>query len=232
MDFVASVRVLLRRWYVVAPLVLLTLGACALAWLRVAPTYVLTASVLLRNPSIQADPDSGARNPYVDFGNLAIPARVISDVMMQERVRAELSARGATTEYEVAPDSSSVVPLLIVEVKAASETMAVQTGELVVDRIGEELESRQRALGAPPMTFITPEVITPPVKAEPTYASRLRAVAGLLGVGALLSVAAAFLVEAVMSARYAPQRQGLGEPAVRTATRRPSQMKAHLRRSS
>jgi hypothetical protein len=199
-DFVASVRVLLRRWYVVVPMLLLTVVGCVAAWLLIAPTYVLKASVLFLNPAIATDPDTGVRNPYVDFGNLTIPARVVSDVMAQGHVREELVDQGAAPTYEVALEGS-VSPLLMVNVQADSEAQALLTGELVVQRIGAELQRRQQALNAPPVTYITPEVISPPVEAHPTYASHLRAIAGILGLGGLLSVSAAFLVEAAFSSR-------------------------------
>ena len=68
LDLLTLVRIMLRRWYVVIPVALLSLLAAGATYASIEPTYQASGSVLLLNPQSQVDPESGKANPYV--GNL------------------------------------------------------------------------------------------------------------------------------------------------------------------
>jgi hypothetical protein len=200
MDLWEALRVLARRWFVVVPLLILTGFAAVNLYSASQPEYSVNGSMLLRGPSVSQDEDSGLRNPYLDYGNMAVPARVVTDIMLTPSVYHELT-RDTGTTFEIGLDTTTSAPLVMLTVNGPSPEAVVTAAQAIVDYFGATLQQRQLDAGAPEQTLITTEVVAPPVDVLQENASRVRMLVGVAGVGVLFSVGMAFLVEAIVRVR-------------------------------
>src|ERR1700754_4213547 len=126
MDLWEALRVLARRWFVVVPLLILTAFGAVNLYSATQPEYTVNGSMLLRGPSVSQDEDSGLRNPYLDYGNMAVPARVVTDIMLTPSVYHELT-RDTGTTFEIGLDTTTSAPLVMLTVNGPSPE-AVITG--------------------------------------------------------------------------------------------------------
>lgn len=207
MYFWDAVLVVARRWYVVVPGLALTVAAAVGVGTLVPPTYQATGAVLfLAEPTVTGK--DRPTNPYLNFGPpLAATADVVAQLITADPAKAELAAAGGTGKYAVGLSSSSPAPMLSVVATDADPGVAVRTMRLVVERVQRQLADIQQQAGAPPGTLITATVITASEKAERLGGSRLRAMAGVGGLGLVASLFAAFLVESLARRRTGRRRQ-------------------------
>lgn len=202
MDLLTFLRVLLRRWDVVLPGCILTVVTVLTAGASVAPAHEAQGSLLLLGPARVED---GPVNPYLVFNSsLGQTAVIIAEAMRSEEVVRDLADIGATAGYEVEPTEKS--PILTVTARGTSREQVLNTSQLVLQRVQDDLVRRQQEAGAPADTFIRSQVLSPP-RASMHSGSRPRVMAavGALGVG--LTVMLAFAVESLAawrSRRHSP----------------------------
>lgn len=200
MDLVSAVQVLLRRWYVTLPLLLVTAALGATAWLVVSPSYQAQGSLLLRPPA-PAEPDQTVFNPYLLYNNLQIPARVAQDVLLQTSELEALADQGATGAFDVFLDPTGTTPLVAFTAVGATEDEAVATAEIAMARFDEILVERQLREGSPEDRLITTEVVTEAAVSETLVGSKIRAAVAALGFGVILTVSLALMVESLARRR-------------------------------
>jgi capsular polysaccharide biosynthesis protein len=203
-DLVSAVQVLLRRWYVTLPLLLVTAALGAAAWLVVSPSYQAQGSLLLRPPPPVAEPDEEVFNPYLLYNNLQIPARVAQDVLLQTAELESLADQGATGAFDVFLDPTGTTPLVAFTAVGATEDEAVETAEIAMARFDEILVQRQLSEGSPEGRLITTEVVTEAAVSEVLVGSKIRAAVAALGLGLILTVSLALMVEALARRRSRP----------------------------
>lgn len=181
MDFVDLIKLGFRRWYVAVPAGVLALLAAFTARSSVDITYMSSGSLLVVAP-MRSD---GAANRLLTYGNLLVPATIATQVVSDVPARDKLVAEGAAATYEVGLNPSSSAPFIFAQATGTVE-QAPRTVEMVLRAVSAELERRQLALGAPPDTWITTEVLTAPTPPTPENGSRTRAflVVLMLGLGA------------------------------------------------
>lgn len=205
MDLISGAQILLRRWYVTVPGLVLAGVLVFATWTTVSPTYQAIGSLLLHNPPTGQDPTTGRSNPYTNYNNLQIPARVVVDVLNQPTKRAELADEGATGTFELLLDPTGSVPVVTVVSTGGTEQETVRTLELAMNGYDEVLLERQQMLGAPRSTLVTTEVVTAPTRALALQGSRIRAalITGVMAVA--LTIGLAFAAEGV-ARRFGPAR--------------------------
>lgn len=209
MDLLTLVRIMLRRWYVVIPVALLSLLAAGATYASIEPTYQASGSVLLLNPQSQVDPASGKANPYV--GNLTVAAKVVTVVLDSRESRLEFLRQGHRGVYTLGADPSS--PIVVVTTIGDTAESARETTRTVMGAIDDVLTARQQDLGAPRSIFVTTQVVTPPSDALPLNGSRIRASLAILALGLAMTMGATFAVEGVIRQRARRQRDRPQPPA-------------------
>ncbi|MFN2557379.1 MAG: hypothetical protein ABR592_11040 [Nitriliruptorales bacterium] len=212
MDFVTFLRVLLRRWDVVLPGVVLTLLTVVAAGGSVAPEYEAEGSVLLLGPSTATSSQGGAVavNPYLNIpSSLDSTAVILAETLRSEQVMRELADLGANADYEIEPTEKT--PILTVTAKGSSMEQVLHTSQLVMQRAQDDLAARQQAAGAPQETFIRSQVLRPP-RGTVHSGSKPRVMAAVGAVGIGLTIMLAFAVETL--AGWRRQRRQYEAPAV------------------
>lgn len=211
MDFWSSVKVLAKRWYIVAAGLVLTLAAALGVNLLISPSYTATGSVVLSVPPNL--PERGdSLNPYLAYGNLEVAAKVVASAMNQPSVVREQRRKGASGSFVVDLDPERSSPIITVDSRAATAAAAIRTVEVVTAGVQQQLADRQKALGAPQNTWITASTVVVPEEANRAIGSRLRAMSAVVVLGSIATLSLAFAVEgwsqgkardaAASSARY------------------------------
>ena len=205
MDLWKSLKVVGRHAGAVALVLVVAAVAAAGLLSRMSTTYEASAEVVLLGSSVQ-DTVTGARyNPYALFGdNELITASLLSRVVNSDSGAARIAKAGGTGSYDVHPAKvvSGVAPAPLIDVVASgtSRAEAVATLNAVIKTMGDELQDRQAASGAPAPTWLKAEVLTSTAPATVT-SNRLRVVGGVGLLGLAAAVSLAFLLEGAAERR-------------------------------
>jgi len=214
MDFWRAILALVRRKYVGLPIVGLAIVLAATAYLLTPAHYMSSATMVLTTPTsggtLSQDPNkpTGLTNPLLNFDEgLMTTSAILIQALNTPQVAAELgTADGPTTL--VVNDGSSNPNLLGVRgpfvYLEGESTSAVQARAVVLraqQRVRDELLSRQKALNAPPITYITLVDVVPPSTPELKRATQLQLAGAAVVLTVLLGLAGAYTAERLLAAR-------------------------------
>jgi hypothetical protein len=202
-DFWNSLKVLARRWYIVAAGLLLTLGGALGVNALIAPSYTAVGSLVLAVPPNLPE-RAASSNPYLAYGNLAVAAKVVASGMNQPSVVREQRTKGATGGFVVDLDPERSSPIITVNSTARTAAEAIKTVEVVTAGVQQLLADRQKSLGAPQNTWITANSVVVPEEANRAIGSRLRAVSAVLVLGVIGTLTLAFAIEGMAQGRSQP----------------------------
>jgi len=209
MDVFETLGVLWRRWYLVLPMLLLTLAGAYGVYTTVGERYRAQGSIVLVTPPTPADalteqgqrPTPCAQNPFCGSGSLSNLGNVVARAMADDDVADRIARRHPDAEYSVvlSPDDRSPIIEMTATATGAVETIAtLRTVEREVQR---ELERRQTAVGVPPQALITSATVTEARSASVQAGGKIRATLIALGLGIVATVGVAHLAEGVSRTR-------------------------------
>lgn len=223
MDFLTAVKVVVRRWYVVLPVMLVSAVITAGVVQNVPPAYQSAGSVLLASPGMAREDGAPAINPFanIDYSS-SVVAGIVAQLMESKEVRERLVEAGADPDYIVGTPTGSNAPVLGIESTAATAELSVQTVQIVMTGIQQELETRQRDAGGPPHTWIRAIVLTTPTEADVVVSGKIRALAALAALGLVAAVSLAFLVESIGVGRRRRMHDVDGPTPAGSPARRPA----------
>jgi hypothetical protein len=222
-DFWKTLLVLVRRWYVAVPAMLVSVGLAAMAYQSIPPKYETTGSIILLSPAQGASGGAsrtggGPTNPLLSFdGSLETTAQLLTQVLLSPAVAKQLAAQGATGDYEVG-DANLGGPFVNVVATGQSPSEAQRTVTLVLTRARLELQERQEALNAPRASYINAGDVVRPTEAKLLVGGKIRGAGAALALGLAASLGSAFMIESIVEHR----RDRRGVPARRGRRRMPS----------
>jgi hypothetical protein len=200
-DLFSTLRVFGRRWYAIAPVLMLAVVAELLIPSRIPVSYRSVASILLVPPSAPATTTSAGTNPYLNFDqSLVVASNVLARSLNAPATVERLVRDGAKATFTATPPASDVPnPSPIVEVVVeGDEAIAVRkTALIVVAAVEDELKSQQQASGAPTSSYIRAVVVSRDADPIAVNGNRYRATAAIAALAVVLLAAMAFLVEAI-----------------------------------
>ncbi len=175
----------IRRWYVLLPLVALTV---LLAWgvgQGVEEEFDVTGVTML----VPGRTISEIANPY---GGPADANIAVAVVLNSPETRRQIDEQGLISLYEVTPQPNSSV--MNFEVRGESSEVAVQTGTAVFEMAATELLERQTAAKIPSRSRYSIDVLQTPSVSDAVTDGKLRnmAVVGVLGFALSLVVTVLF----------------------------------------
>lgn len=201
MDFWELLKVLVRRWAIVVPILVLSVIAALSLGGRVQPTYEATGSVLLVAPTFSP---LASENVYIVTG-LPTTAEAMTLAVNSSRVREEMAAAGNSPSYVVVAQRRT--PIVTIDAEGDTAKQAVNTVNGMVKILARELERRQESSGAPKLARISVANLTPEVASSPVYDGARRLKVVILGAGTALAVLLALALEALAVLR----RRGVPE---------------------
>jgi hypothetical protein len=216
-DFWATVRVVVRRWYAVLPMLLLTLAAVAGMYLTSPTTYESRSVLLLHIPVTGGMVyENGYRpdqtNPLLNYNsNLDITGTVLIQSMHTLDFAERIGVPDDGTIFTVNngsdnPEALSTGPFVFITVDGPDADAAQALVRRAVTEASAELDRRQATIKAPRSTYVQLTEIVPASIAEPQRGSKLRAVGAALALGLVLTLATAFAAESGARARRLRKR--------------------------
>jgi capsular polysaccharide biosynthesis protein len=203
MDFGTLIRILVRRWYVVLPTLLITFLVAYTQVSSVKPEYTATGSILILQPAVDPAapaPTTANQNP---FAQLSAPLRttavVISGVLSDKAVHTQISQSGLSRDFTVTVDPDA--PVTTITATAGSPKVAVATVNGLMARFTTELQARQTASGVPPTQQLQTQTLSAPTGAEKDSSNRSRAMGAFAVLGVIAALCAALTAENVAGRR-------------------------------
>ncbi|RAK25841.1 hypothetical protein B0I29_13050 [Actinoplanes lutulentus] len=207
MDFWDLAKLLFRRWYIAAPLLLLSVGAAYMVGKSVKPDYIATSYVQLVPPTAaeeEVEPgekkkkDTGPKNPWLELGLTSL-SRAAMLTVQDKTVLEQLDKSGLSDNVVVTYDNQS--PILSIEVVGESETQATETSTQVIDMLETNIKGLQSEYGAKEESFITTRRLDRGDNIEESNSKVKRALVAVAGVGVLLSIALTIAGDAIIRRR-------------------------------
>ncbi|BCJ57100.1 hypothetical protein [Micromonospora endophytica] len=209
MDFWDLTKLLIRRWYVAGPLLLLTIGATLFAAVTIEPNHVATSYVQLVPPSVTPKESDGRahrpRNPWLDLGLPSLAKAAILTVQDQ-RVVEGLKDAGFTDTFTLTLDQA--LPIVTFEVIAPTKEQASATTQELVRHFDESVARLQTDYGAAAEQTITTLRLTIGENVTESTSKVKRALVAIAAVGILLTTALTVLLDAVIRRRRARREEG------------------------
>jgi hypothetical protein len=207
MDFWKTMGVLLRRWYVSVPILVVSLGLGGAVFLSVPTQYESTGTLVLTAPPsggvTQVNPKdaTGPGNPLLDFeGSLTITTQLLIQSLSSPTVQQQIGQQGGVDTFQ-AGDGETGGPFVVIIADAPSKAQAQKTVSLALNFAKNELNQRQKDLDAPASTYIVTQVVVAPTPATTKIGGKVKAGGVALALGLVVSIAAAFAVDSVMTSR-------------------------------
>ncbi|MEU5940871.1 hypothetical protein ABZ807_17140 [Micromonospora sp. NPDC047548] len=212
MDLWDLTKLLLRRWYIALPMLVVSLGTAVLVSSSVEPDYSASGHLQLIPPrGAPAKPGKepqAVRNPWLDLGFNATGQAAI--IRVQEKaVLDELEAQGLTSN--IAVTMAYQTPMFSIEAVGHSPEQATRSVQYVMKLLDEEIARSQQQYGVTPDASITTLALDKGenVTTVTSKVKRVVAVAGALGL--LITAAGTIAIDAILRRRA---RRGAEDGAV------------------
>ena len=226
MDFWDLMRMLIRRWKISVPILLLSVGLAYLPIVAARPDWVATSYLQLvppvAKPTKPGQPTT-QRNPWLaqDLSTIGDAAIV---TLQDQSVLDELTALGLSDSYTLQVGSNdpaaeetygytSTIPMITLEVVAKSREQAEDTAAELISRFNTTLVSLQTAYGVPQTDLITSHRLDLGNNLRKSSSNVKRVIGALLAVAALATIAFTAGIDAWLRRRVSRPR------SVRTAPR-------------
>jgi capsular polysaccharide biosynthesis protein len=211
MDLVEVARIIRARWYVMAPLLLLTV-ALAFAVDRAVPTkYQSTSSIaLLSSQSATSGTETlpGTGNPFLNFNtSLNDTADFLVRRLGSNDAANDLHSRGVTETYVVALAAGAQGPFITLSVTGTNPQHVLTSMNTLSAYTREQLRAIQETASAKPVDMIRSMVIVPPGPPSAQHKTKTQDVLGA-GIGGLVvTFLSVFLVENIATSRRRRRRK-------------------------
>lgn len=235
MDFWGTVLVVFRRWFVTLPAFMLAVGATIAVYVTIPVTYTSTEVLVLTTPttggSLPSNPKypNGLTNPLLNFDRgLSMTASIVIGALGTPEVAAAIGATpGGDPGYEVNngstnPEALAQTPFIFITGESTSPETAREVVIKAEAQARKILADRQRALKAPPATYIRIDRAVPATTPEPQKGRKARAAAVALALGGAATLASAFAAESIAQAMRVRKAKKLRRPGGAAASRPPA----------
>jgi hypothetical protein len=223
-DFAKSLMVLLRRWYVALPALVLSLGLSAAVYESVPAKYESRGTIMLLSSSSGATAGGSAKtgqtNPLLSIdGSLTLTSTALIQVVKSPEVAQDIYNHGGTAVYE-AGDGQLGGPFINVDATGGSPGEVQRTVLMVLQRAAVELRNREITYKAPISTYIQIDDLVSPTEAKQLLGSKVRAAGAALALALAFSLSSAFMIESLMENRRDKRRRSTVKAGSKPAGKR------------
>jgi hypothetical protein len=208
MTFGSTFRVLLARWYITIPGLLLSLALAGLTFLAVPPQFSSNAVAVLVQPKLHGkDPTT---NPFLTFdSSLSTTALIIVQALDTPETAASIGLSPGGDSYTVKDvgtidvGDQVVQPFIYIKSQASTEQAAVDIVNNVLDLASQDLLGRQKDNKVLPQNLIKLNDVVGTSPAKPVLGIALAAAGGALLLVLLATTLLAFRADKAAAARRA-----------------------------
>lgn len=185
MDFWDLTKLLFRRWYVTAPLLVVTVLIGGWTYTSVEPDYKAVSYVQLIPPPTPTTKDAQIRNPWVELG-LGSLNTAATYATADSSFLGQLKGMGLSDNVVI--DTGYPAPIATITVIASSKSQAVNTVDAVVRHFEETVKGLQDAYGVQQASLIDTRRLDTGKNLEETGGKVKRALIAVLGAGIIITV--------------------------------------------
>ena len=203
-------RVMLRRWYVSIPALIVAFALPAAAWTMISSKYQTTSTISLLNSTAASSANQRTGNPFLAFDSSLTPmADFLARRLGSDQSATDLAARGVVDPASavLAPNASG--PFLTMTVTGKNQAQVMTELQTFDDYAIQQLAVIQTSTTAslPTSTLIRAVVVVPPQKPTTSMKTKFEDVAGAGVFGMAILFLTVFGSEA-MALRRARERAG------------------------
>ncbi|RPE37922.1 capsular polysaccharide biosynthesis protein [Streptomyces sp. Ag109_O5-1] len=204
MDLAEIFRVMRRRWYVLLPGLLLTAGLIAAVIVLVPVTYQSQSTVVLLNSQKATQAYDG--NPFLSTQtSLTGMADSLARNLNSDDSLRDLKARGAKGTFAAKLADNAQGPLMWLTVTGTDKASVLSSDKTLTAYAKERLDQFQKEQSVAPKAMIRMTTIVPPQNPVAQTKTRLEYMIMAGGLGLVLTLAAAFYVEARKRSAHTPE---------------------------
>ena len=210
-DLWSLVQIFLRRWYIVLPLVALTLFSAFAFTASIQPTYEADGSAILVGPeaneTVVDESAIGANNRLLQLGgSLGTVAEVLDLSLSSQQARQQFADAGLVSDFQTGTDARS--PIMLFTVQGDDPELVNQTMVAIFDFLDVELAAQQEAVNVPADELIELRSISAGDVPAANHGARQRSLVLILIGGLLVTTAVTIAVDAIASARRRRGEEG------------------------
>lgn len=211
MDLVEVIRVIRTRWYVMVPLLLLTIALTVGVDRSIPTTYQANSEVsLLASQSATTGTSTlpGTGNPFMNYGSsLNDTADFLVRRLSSNDAANDLKNQGVTESFAVALAAAAQGPFITLTVTGASPEHVLSSMNTLTNYTVQQLAKLQQQAGVKPADMIRMMVIVPPGPPSPQTKSKTQDVLGIAIGGLVITFLATFVVESILASRRRRRRR-------------------------
>jgi hypothetical protein len=195
MDFAEAFRLILRRWRVAVPVLVLTVIAVTVVYARWPTTYRSTAQLSLIANGVMADQPVNGNNPYVAVSNLGPLAAILVGDLSSDQAAQQLEELGMTNGFTAAVPAFAAGPFVSLTVTGHSTSSVQASMPILISFAQRRLQDLQEADSVPNLDLIQAIVISPASSPQRVLKPKIELVAGLAVAGLVLLLLLSFGAE-------------------------------------
>lgn len=206
MDFVDSVKLVLRRWVVFFG-VLVPLGALAFLYVQHTPAkYRATANVAFVGPATRTTSSELKAQPINPLSPTDLSI-IVHDTLASASTGQLMQGKG-DAGYTVSDPTNNQSPVVSLTATSTAPATALKTVDDLVAIARQQSALSQAGVGAGKAYWNQVVVITGPGPVTRQSAGKVRAAAALGILGLILAIAAAFVADSILSRRSRRKTEG------------------------
>lgn len=184
-------RVLLRRWYVLVPSLLVTIILASAATMVVPATYRTGTTIVLLPAAGGGSPQQPSASRFSDLPVSSL-ATLLAEALDGYDVGEQMRQRGVAGKFSaLAPQNGA--PVVVLSVDDHNAELAARRLTALVELANAQLQIWQYP--SRPPNAVTAQRVVAPGPPHPQAGSKIRALVAVLALGAIMSTAFAFLAE-------------------------------------
>ncbi|MGC5020485.1 hypothetical protein [Micromonospora sp. DT47] len=213
MDFWDATKVMMRRWYMTLPLLLLTIAGTGFTATAVEADYVLTSYVQLIPPQTSVDPEEARKFPVNPWNLLGLEAlsQAANYTTVDQTFLDRLEREGYSTSFKIT--SGDPVAGATIEVIGESRAQAIQTTETVITRYRESALALQTQYRVRSQDLITVQRLDQGENLKRPGGKVKRAIIAVFGTGMLIMCGVTIGGDALLRRRRLRRQAADGQAA-------------------
>lgn len=186
----------MRRWYILFPLLALSVVGAWTVSQQVKPAYELEGILTINVPYVASPTEANllSGNAFLDYNNTANIMATIAD---SPEVRNMVKTAGSDPDYDILATGSVVK----VGLSEASPERALATYRMIIETLEARLDSLQGQAAIPPALRVRVADVLQPQGAQETLGNRQRVLLASAALGAILSIAICIFADYLLARR-------------------------------
>ena len=213
MDFIDACKVILRRWYVAVPLLVLTLAGTYFAYSTASANYSAKGSIILLQPASRVTADGAGAvcptNPWCAGGDSISLANVAARRMDDPTIKSEVLDPHPGAAYEVILNADNRSSILEISATARTPKDALDTLHDVTAEVRQHPRRAPENADVPTACpvdardLVRTDAVTTATRPSPQAGGKLRAAAAAFSLGIAITLGGVFLAESMAVSRRA-----------------------------